>query len=174
MGKSKIPRLKCIDLDILIYEYTQNVEANEWIHVLAWIKATGKRDICVLEFLTYEVFAGLLSQNQISLNDNNNLVVTITLSNTMLKRKVKGIIQGIQCFILPDKRFLQHLIKFSCGNYISFSFSTQVEHSLFHHAMSIHKPTLWGESAFLGNFIYNAYEKHVKSSNCPRTQNKTN
>lgn len=54
--------------------------------------------------LNYEVFNGLLSQNQIFLNDNNNnSVVTITLIHTILKRKVKGIFQGIQCFILPDK-----------------------------------------------------------------------
>lgn len=59
----------------------------------------------ILEFVNSEVFNGLFSQNWItkSLNDNSNSVVSITLTHTMLQRKVKVSLQGIQCFILPDK-----------------------------------------------------------------------
>lgn len=39
---------------------------------------------------------------------------------------------------------------------------------------SIHKPTLWKKSAFLGNFMYNTNGKHIKSLKCQTTQNKTN
>lgn len=58
-----------------------------------------------MEFVNLEVFNGLILQNQItkSLNDNSNSVVSSTLTHTMLQRKVKDILQGIQCFILPDK-----------------------------------------------------------------------
>lgn len=58
-----------------------------------------------MEFVNLEVFNGLILQNQItkSLNDNSNSVVSSTLTRTMLQRKVKDILQGIQCFILPDK-----------------------------------------------------------------------